>query len=159
MNWLTRVKGLHVSVSEKVTAPSLPPTPARHPVSDFYWAAAREHRLSLLRCQDCGHFVHFPRPICDRCQSIDLAPEDISGRGTLYTYTTVMQAGDPYFIDKVPYIVGLVEIAEEPGVRIPAGIEGDEADLHCGVSVEVFFVDVTDSLSLPFFRLAQGASS
>src|ERR1700734_2072681 len=132
-----------------------PPIPAPHPLSDFFWEAAKEHRLSLLRCQQCGHFVHFPRPMCDRCQSMNLAPEEISGRGTLYSYTTVMQAGSPYFTDKVPYVIGVIDIDEEPGVRVPTGIDAHEDSLHCGMRVEVFFKEVNNELPLPYFRLAQ----
>jgi uncharacterized protein len=135
-----------------------PPIPAPHPLSQFFWEAAREHRLSLLRCQACGHFVHYPRPMCDQCQSTNLAPEDISGLGTLYSYTTVMQAGSPYFLDKVPYVVGIVEIDEEPGVRLPTGIDANEDSLFCGMRLEVFFKDVTETLTLPYFRSAQGGN-
>ena len=152
------MKGDPLSVSTQVDRPLSPPIPAHHPVTDFYWESTREHRLSLLRCQTCGHFVHFPRPICDICQSTELAPEEISGRGTLYTYCTVMQAGAPYFVDKVPYVIGVIDIEEEPGVRIPAGIEGVDSDLQCGMPMEVFFVDVTDTLTLPYFRRLAGSS-
>jgi uncharacterized OB-fold protein len=152
------MKGGPLSESNQVDGTLSPPIPAHHPVTDFYWNAAKDHQLCLLRCQTCGHFVHFPRPICDNCQSTDLAPEEISGRGTLYTYCTVMQAGSPYFVDKVPYVIGVIDIEEEPGVRIPAGIEGFDSDLRCGMPMEVFFVDVTDTLSLPYFRRVAEAS-
>ena len=98
-----------------------PPLPGPNPMYQFYWDSVNDHRLSLLRCQNCKHFVHYPRPICDECQSTDLLPESISGRGTLFSFTTVMQAGHPYFVDKIPYVIGVIEIEEEPGVRLPAG--------------------------------------
>jgi uncharacterized OB-fold protein len=69
-----------------------------------------------------------------------------------------MQAGAPYFVDKVPYVIGVIDIEEEPGVRIPAGIEGVDSDLRCGIPMEVFFVDVTDTLTLPYFRRLTGTS-
>jgi uncharacterized OB-fold protein len=88
---------------------------------------------------------------------MELAPEAISGRGTLYSYTVVMQAGHPYFVDKIPYVIGVIEIDEEPGVRLPAGIDGAEDELRCGIAVEVVFKDVTDTLVLPFFRPSSGS--
>jgi uncharacterized OB-fold protein len=130
-----------------------PPLPEVNETNQFYWNAARDHRLELLRCQSCGHFVHFPRPMCDRCQSSDLAPEGISGRGSLYSYCTVVRPGHPYFIDKVPYILGIVDINEETGVRIPAGIvEHESSALRCGTPVEVVFRALTPDVTLPFFR-------
>jgi uncharacterized protein len=135
----------------------LPPVPELTDLNRFYWEAIREHRLELLRCQACGHFVHYPRPVCDRCQSVDLAPEGISGRGTLYSYCTVVQAGHPYFVDQVPYVIGVVDIAEEPGVRIPTGIiEHDDVVLRCGIPVEVAFRDLDPTLTLAFFRPVGG---
>jgi uncharacterized OB-fold protein len=63
-----------------------------------------------------------------------------------------MQAGHPFFVDKIPYVIGVMEIEEEPGVRMPGGIDAGEADLVCGMPMEVVFKDVTDTLVLPFFR-------
>jgi uncharacterized OB-fold protein len=140
-----------VGVTEPMGASS-PPIPGDHPLHRFYWEAVRNHQLQLLRCDGCRHFVHYPRPICPRCGSTSLTPTPISGRGTLYSYTVVMQAGHPYFVDKIPYVIGVVEIEEEVGVRMPAGIEGTEEELRCGTPMEVVFRDVTESLVLPFFR-------
>ncbi len=141
-------------VTDQSTPTSLlPPGPELTDRNRFYWEAVRAHRLELLRCQSCGHFVHYPRPICERCQSTDLAPEPISGRGTLYSYCTVMQAGHPYFVDKLPYVIGVVDIAEESGVRVPAGIVDHEAvALRCGIPVEVTFRDLSPTMTLAFFR-------
>ena len=145
-------------VRSEVPGPGVlsPPVPGDHPTHRFYWDAVRERRLCLLRCRGCRHFVHYPRPICPRCGSLELAPEAISGRGTLYSYTVVMQAGHPYFVDRIPYVIGVVEIEEEEGVRMPAGIEAAEEDLRCGIAVEAVFRDVTDDLVLPFFRPSTG---
>jgi uncharacterized OB-fold protein len=63
-----------------------------------------------------------------------------------------MQAGHPFFVDKIPYIIGVMEIEEEAGVRLPGGIEADEQQLRCGIPLEVVFRDVTPTLVLPFFR-------
>jgi hypothetical protein len=123
----------------------------------FYWDAVARRELHLLKCRGCGHFVHYPRPTCPRCQSDDLEPEKISGRGTLYSYTVVMQAGHPFFVDKVPYVIGVIEIDEEPGVRMPGGIDADESDLRCGIPMEVVFKEVTETLVLPYFRPSEGS--
>jgi uncharacterized OB-fold protein len=64
-----------------------------------------------------------------------------------------MQAGHPYFADKLPYVIGIVDIEEEPGVRIPTGIvDHDSTELRCGIPVEVSFREVSPGLTLPFFR-------
>lgn len=135
---------------------SSPPVPQPDALTAFYWEAVAEGRLDLLRCRSCGHFVHYPRPACDSCQSRDLAPETVSGRGTLYSYSTVMQASHPYFADRIPYVIGIVSIQEEPEVHLPtAMVDAEESELRCGMPVEVVFRPVTGSLTLPFFRPAR----
>jgi uncharacterized OB-fold protein len=130
-----------------------PPIPERSELTAFYWDAVDAHRLDLQRCHDCGHFIHYPKRICKFCLSSDLAPETISGRGTLYSYCEVMQASHPYFADKIPYFIGVIDIEEEPGVRIPTGlVECTADDLRCGIAMEVVFRDVTPTLTLPYFR-------
>jgi len=132
---------------------SSPPVPEPNDLNRFYWDAVAQRRLELLRCQTCGHYVHFPRPVCNACLGEDLRPEVVSGRGTHYSYTLVMQASHPYFADKVPYLIGVVAIDEEPEVRIPAGIvDCVESELRRGVPVEVIFCEVTPTLTMPFFR-------
>jgi hypothetical protein len=145
--------------NDNLTAPTpLPIVPEMTELNRFYWDATREHRLELLRCRACGHFVHYPRPVCDRCQSTDLGPEAISGRGTLYSFCTVIQPGHPYFADKVPYVIGVVDIDEETGVKIPTGlVHHDGVTLRCGMPVEVTFRELTPTVTLPFFRPVGGA--
>ena len=46
-----------------------PPIPEPNELTRFYWDAVDEHRLELLRCQNCGHYIHYPQPICNRCGS------------------------------------------------------------------------------------------
>jgi len=132
---------------------SSPPVPVPTPLTAFYWEAVARGELALLRCRSCGHYVHYPRPICDACQSPELEPEAISGRGVLYSHTVVMQASHPYFMDKIPYIIGIVSIDEEPDVHLPTGIvDANGGELRCGMPVELVFREITDTLTLPFFR-------
>jgi uncharacterized protein len=130
-----------------------PPVPVPTEETAFYWDAVAEHRLELLRCRSCGHFRHYPRRICDVCLSTDLQPEAVSGRGTLYSYCEVMQGSHPYFAARIPYLIGIIDLAEEPGVRLPTGIVDCVAgDLRCGIAMEVTFREVTPTLTLPFWR-------
>ena len=45
------------------------PLPVADIFMDPFWAAAREKRLAMPACDDCGH-VHFPPgPVCPKCLS------------------------------------------------------------------------------------------
>jgi uncharacterized OB-fold protein len=136
-------------------ARSSPPRPRPAPLTQFFWDGVNDHKLIILRCQQCRHYVHYPRPICERCGSTDLAPEQVSGQATLYSYTTVMQAFHPYYVDRLPYVLAVVELAEEPGLRMTTNIvDCGEADLKIGMAVEVAFTEVGPDLVLPLFRPA-----
>jgi uncharacterized OB-fold protein len=133
-------------------AAASPPAPQPDALTQFFWDGIDRHELLILRCQNCGHYVHYPRPICDRCQSTDLAPTPVQGRGVLYSYTLVMQAFHPFFVDKIPYVLAVVELAEEPGLRVTTNIvECAEKDLRIGMPVEVVFQEAGE-LTLPLFR-------
>jgi uncharacterized protein len=134
-------------------AASSPPRPQPGAITEFFWHAIKDHKLLILRCQDCGHFVHYPRPICERCLSTELAPQPVSGRAELYSYTVVMQAFHPYYVDKLPYVLAVVELAEEPDLRLTTNIvDCPEDDLEIGMALEVVFREVVPGLLLPLFR-------
>jgi uncharacterized OB-fold protein len=132
-----------------------PPLPQPTPLTQFFWDGCRERRLLILRCQACGHFVHYPRPVCNKCLSTDLAPEAVSGQATLYAHTVTMQAFHPYFADKLPYVVAVVELAEQPGLRITTNIvDTPEAALRAGLPVSLVWREVAPDLVLPMFTRA-----
>ena len=56
---------------------------------------------------------------------------DSSGRARLVTWATYRRSYHPAFADSLPYVVGMVELAEGP--RLTAGIRtGEPARLHAG---------------------------
>lgn len=137
---------------------ALPPLPAADALTGFFWEAVARHELMMLRCQRCQHYVHYPRPICPRCQSEDLAPESVSGKGSLYSHTQTVQAFHPFWADKLPYVVAIVELVEEPGLRMVSNLVNCPDDQRrIGLPVEVDFVEVAQGLTLPIFRPAVSA--
>jgi uncharacterized protein len=129
------------------------PVPTPQPESDYYWDRARAHELWLMQCDDCGQSYFYPRPICPLCFSRNTRWQQVSGRGTLFTYSIAHRAPTPAFRDRVPYIAAIVELEE--GARMPTNlveIEPDPAKIRIGMAVEVVFDDVSDTISLPKFR-------
>ena len=137
----------------------LPPLPLPDRLTAFFWAATARHELAVLRCVN-GHYVHYPRLLCDRCQSQELAPAVVSGRGTLYSYTWAQQAFHPYWVDKIPYLVAVVELDEQPGLRITSTVvDRAPEDLVVGLPLEVVFEDLPGGVTLPLFRPAAGVGA
>lgn len=142
----------NVAATSRFEATSTPPIPLPSPLTEFFWDGVNRHRLLILRCQNCQHFVHYPRPICDRCQATDLEPEEVSGRATLYSFTVVMQAFHPYYLERIPYVLAVVELEEEPGLRLTTNIvDCEEEDLKVGLALQVVFSEVAPGLTLPLF--------
>lgn len=131
-----------------------PPRPSPDDLTRFFWDGCREGRLMILRC-GCGHYVHWPRPVCPRCLSAELAPSEVSGRGTLYSFTVTVQAFHPFYADKLPLLVAVVELVEQEGLRMVTNVVGcDEDDLEIGMALQVAFTEVADGLVLPLFEPA-----
>lgn len=133
----------------------LPPLPSSTEYSAFFWEYAKRHELAIQRCDRCRRYQHWPTPVCRNCSSFQLSPSVVSGRGTLDTYTVALQSFHPYFDDKIPFILAVIELEEQEGLKLVANlVECSEADAQIGIPVEVVFQDVSAELTLPQFRPA-----
>ena len=129
------------------------PLPLPDDETRFFWDAAREHRLVMQFCTDCKRFYHYPRPVCPGCLSSDMAPAELSGRGTVYTYTIAEQAFHPFFADRLPYTLIVVDLEEQPGLRFVSElVQCSPDDVTVGMPVEVVWEDVTEEITLPLFK-------
>jgi len=134
------------------------PRPAPDELTSFFWDGCREHRLLIQRCNDCGTYIHWPRPVCRTCRSSDLAPTEVSGRGTLYSWTVAAQAFHPAFLSRLPYIVATVALDEQADLRMVTNmVDCTEDDLSMDAPVQVTFREVAPDLVLPLFTLAGAA--
>jgi len=120
-----------------------------------FWAAAREHRLAVPRCDNCQTFRYPPAPFCHACRHQDVTFADLPGTGTVYTFTVVRHAVVPELRDHLPYVVAVVTVDGAPGVRLIANlVESDPDAVTIGARVEVVWDDVNPDVTIPRFRLA-----
>jgi uncharacterized OB-fold protein len=135
------------------TLSASPPMPQPDSLTQFFWDGIAESELRIQRCQACQKYIHYPKPVCRFCQSIELAGESVSGRATLYSWTIAVQAFHPFWTDRLPYTIGTVELAEQPGLMFASQIvDCAEADLCIGLPLEVVFERLTPELIVPFFK-------
>ncbi len=119
-----------------------------------FWEAARQGRLVIQQCRDCGKFVFYPSVVCEACLSDRLEWREVSGRGTVESYSTVYRPFTKEFAEDVPYTVALVRLEEGPMLLTwLAGVEPDAAEI--GMKVEVTFEKMSDEISLHRFRPAR----
>jgi uncharacterized OB-fold protein len=127
--------------------------PTIEPESQPFWDGAKEGRLMIQRCEACGSAQHYPRPFCASCWSDRVHWEEASGRGTLYTFSTVYMNDLPPFAGRVPYVAAAIDLEEGP--RIMSNIVGvDPAELRVGMPVKVDFEALNEDVTAPVFRPA-----
>ena len=132
-------------MSDGTTIPLPQPTPLSRP----HWEGCREGVLRVQRCSACGAYVFIPQPVCTGCQSDALEWVESSGRGTVYSHTTVHRPPRPEF--ETPYVVAIVEL-EEGWHMLTNVVDIPPGDVGVGMPVEVTFRAVTDEITLPLFR-------
>jgi uncharacterized OB-fold protein len=116
-----------------------------------FWEGCKREVLLIQRCAHCEHFRYPPSPICPSCLCPDHLWIEVSGKGTLFSFSVVQRALDPYWKGELPYLVGVIELAEGP--RMLSNLVGTPMDQVCiGMAVNVVFEHITEEIVLPRFK-------
>lgn len=131
--------------------------PALSKENEAFWTGGRDQQLLIVRCQSCRTFIHPPVAVCRVCRSVDVRPEPVSGDAVVFSYTVNHQRWSDTITE--PYVVAVVELVEQPGLRLTTNLDCPIDDVHIGLDVRVGFVPL-DDVWLPIFRpLPAGANS
>lgn len=114
-----------------------------------FWAAAERHELVRPVCRQCGKNFFTPQVACPRCLSENWRYEVSSGRGRVYSATTVYKPPSAEFT--APYGVGIVDLDE--GWSMLANLVGDPLP-GIGTRVSVTWIPRAD-LTVPAYTSAQ----
>src|SRR5438552_14034967 len=113
-----------------------------------FWDGCRERALRMPRCT-CAEYVWYPQPRCPTCRSDRITWTPVSGRATLFTWTTVYRSFVPGHAARVPYVTGLVELVEDPKLRLATFIVGvNDITLALGLPMRVDFETVENEIVL-----------
>lgn len=119
-----------------------------------FWTGGERGALVFWRCLDCGYYLHPPIPICPQCRSKRLEPQAVSGKATLATYSINHQRWMPG--PEPPYVVAIVEIVEQPSVRLTTNVVHCPLDrIRIGMPLRVTFEhhpDADGDVWLPLFE-------
>jgi uncharacterized protein len=117
-----------------------------------FWAAAREHRLVVPRCTDCGTFRFPPAAICWSCRSASVEWIDHDGEADLYSFTIIRHAVIPSVAEALPIVIGVVELPSTNGCRVIGDVIGCEPEtVRIGMPLSLDWYDLDDG-SVPCFR-------
>jgi uncharacterized OB-fold protein len=140
-----------------VSKPSKRPLPMLTESNRFFWTSGADGQLRFLRCSACQNYIHPPVPVCNKCLSMEQEVVAVSGRATLAAVTVNHQMWIPTI--EPPYIIGIVEIAEQNSVRLTTNIVNcAEVDLKIGMPLQVEFEECED-VFLPMFGPVGAASA
>jgi hypothetical protein len=136
-------------------APPSRPLPLPDEVTGPFWEGCRRGELRVQRCIACERLRFPPRPMCPHCLAFDPRWVRVSGEGVIFSFVVCHPPVLPAFQAQAPYAVVLVELAEDPGLRMVGGVRGTTpGSLRIGQKVRVDFEEVADGVVLPQWRPA-----
>jgi uncharacterized OB-fold protein len=122
------------------------PAPIVTVETEAFWNAAREGRFVVPTCGACRKAHWYPRAICPFCSSENVQWRSASGRGTVYTFSVMRRA-------KEPYAIAYVTLAEGPTMMTNI-VDCDFDRLHIGQPVAVVFQETEGGPPVPMFKPA-----
>ncbi len=136
--------------------PAKVPIPVGSGDSAEFWSWLRSGELRLQRCDACKVVRHPPQPTCASCGSTERTWVRASGRGEVWSSTTIFPPVLPEFADAAPYQALVVHL-EEGVFMVTQPAPGLE--LTIGEAVEVVVHVVNDDVALPLVRRSPTAAS
>ncbi|GAB2576894.1 OB-fold domain-containing protein [Streptomyces capparidis] len=127
-----------------------------------FWEYARRGELRVQACDGCGRRRFPPRPCCPHCQSFASHWQRMSGRGRIWSFVIAHPPLLPAYAAQAPYPVALVELADDPGIRLvgnpvphPGAALGalPAERLRVGAPVRVCFHEIADGVTVPRWLL------
>lgn len=137
---------------------ALPP----QPVPDFdtkgFWEATASGKLAICRCQECRRWMHPPLERCRLCGEATRF-EQVSGDGTICSFTVVRHPAVPGYLEDLPYVVAMVELVEQEGLLLPTRLlNAEPGETRIGQRVAVEITDLPGGdFRVPTFRIVDEA--
>lgn len=115
-----------------------------------YWNGLAEGVIRLPHCGSCDALVWYPRPSCPGCGNAELEWRELSGRGTVYSYSIARRTPGSWG-KVVPYVLAYVELDEGP--RVMTNIVAADLDtLECGQPVTAIFDPTAEGMAVLRFQ-------
>ena len=113
-----------------------------------YWQAASNGQLLIKRCNGCGEYFFYPRPICPLCASDQTEWVIACGQGRVYAFSLMRRKGE---IVSAPAFITL-----EEGPTIATGLLGGSPENYrVDMRVELTFAATAEHPNTPFFKPAE----
>ena len=118
-----------------------------------FWEGCAAHRLLVQKCKKCGKLRWPAGYLCSNCMSEETELVELSGEGTLYSFTVFQKNFHPSLAEEIPYIVCEVDL--EGGIRLVSNLISIKSrNPRCGAKVHLKWLDC-EGYSKPVFELTR----
>lgn len=138
------------------------PLPATdNPLEAPFWTALAGGVLKIQHCDGCGIWLFPTRVRCGSCGSRPVW-NTVSGRGRIWSFTRVHPPVLPAFAPFAPYPVAVVELDEQPGLRMVGNLVFEAGDainsvppehIRIGLPVQAVIRDLGGGVHWPAWQL------
>lgn len=128
------------------------PLPNPTTFSKPFWDGAKEGKLLIQRCKECGKLIMYPKKYCPECMTDNLEFVESCGKGKILTYTMTVNNAYSGVMDQMPIISAIVMLDE--GVQLCTKIVNTPYEnVYVDAPVEVSFEKVNDECTLVNFKV------
>jgi len=123
-----------------------------------FWEGARRGELRIQQCAETGRLIFPPRPMSPWAPHTEPGWTTLSGRGRIWSFVVPHPPLMAQFTALAPYNVILVEIEEDPRVRLVGNLvareggainELDPSSIEIGAAIRAVFERVDERITLP----------
>jgi uncharacterized OB-fold protein len=119
-----------------------PPVPTPDADTQSWWDSLKDGVFALDYCAACGVFQHPPLEVCRHCGG-PLELRAVLGTGTVHSFIIQRRAMLPGF--EVPYVLGMIELDDQPGLRVTGRVTGDVEAATIGMRVRARIEQIAGS--------------
>ncbi|MCP4293926.1 MAG: Zn-ribbon domain-containing OB-fold protein [bacterium] len=122
-----------------------------HTKVDGFAAHLRDGRLMGSTCTECGQLSFPPRSDCSACHGGEFTFTELSGRGTLLTFTSI-DAAPAGFENDVPFFLGVIDLEESGRLLASFGqsIQPDDIAIDMPVQVVPRLIEESEDIKVHY---------
>lgn len=135
------------------------PIPVPTPTTQPFWDGLRQHKVLLQYSPATDRWVFYPRVLAPRTLADDLEWREVSGGGTLYSYTVARRATAPQWADALPQLLAIVELDEGPRLSTEL-VNVEPEQIKVGMRVRPVFADTgDDAVTLLYYEPSDASAA
>jgi uncharacterized OB-fold protein len=136
--------------------PDAMPLPPPGPDDAPFWEACARRELRVTRCTNCGAFRHPGTPVCAQCRSTAFDWPEVSGTGTVFSYTIAAHPTHAALKGHGPYNIAVVHLDGAGDVRLVSNVmDVPPEEMAIGMRVRLHWDELSDGSLLPRFVRAE----